>query len=95
MKKFTCIAILTGLAYAGSAQDLPDLVGKLQATLSKVETAAAMYDQEMKLLEYSTVNYSYKETDKKKGTSASFSCDFNLADIDPYAVREETQKDII
>jgi hypothetical protein len=88
---FLALVIVAG----ASAQDLQSLVGELQATLSKVETAAAVYDQEMKLLEFSTVNYSFKETDKKKGTSASFSCDFNLADIDPYAVREETQKDII
>lgn len=77
------------------AQDLGELAGKLQATLSKVETAANTYDQEVKLVEYSTLNYSFKETDKKKGEITSYSTDFNLADVDPYAVREETQKDII
>lgn len=78
-----------------AAQDLGELAGKLQATLSKVETASATYDQEVKLVEYSTLNYSFKETDKKKGDVTSYSTDFNLADVDPYAVREETQKDII
>lgn len=76
------------------AQDLGDLAGKLQATLSKVETASATYEQEVKLVEYSTLNYSFKETDKK-GVTNTYATDFNLADIDPYAVREETQKDII
>lgn len=89
------VGVLALFPVSGNAQDLSGLVGELQATLSKVETAATLYEQEMKLLEFSTVNYSYKATDKKKGTSASFSSDFNLADIDPYAVREETQKDII
>lgn len=76
------------------AQDLSDLATKLQATLSKVETASATYEQEVKLVEYSTLNYSFRETDKK-GATNNYSTDFNLADIDPYAVREETQKDII
>ncbi len=96
MKKILIVLFLQ-FTYSISlnAQDLTELVEKLRATLSVVETAANNYEQEMKLNEYSSVTYSYKETDKKKGTSASFSCDFNFADIDPYAVREETQKDII
>lgn len=89
------IVVLSAPAFVTHAQDLGELAGKLQATLSKVETAAATYDQEVKLVEYSTLNYSFKETDKKKGSIDSYSTDFNLADVDPYAVREETQKDII
>ncbi|MBL7850004.1 MAG: hypothetical protein JNN04_03820 [Cyclobacteriaceae bacterium] len=96
MKTYRNISLifLISLSFPVIAQDLGELAGKLQATLSKVETASATYEQEVKLVEFSTLNYSFKETDKK-GVTNTYSTDFNLADIDPYAVREETQKDII
>ncbi len=88
-----CFFLSTGLSF-GQQDALNDLVGKLQTSFTKVETAAFSYEQEIKLVEYSSLNYSYKQTDLK-GIGTSFSCDFNLADIDPYAAREETQKDLI
>ncbi len=90
---FSFFFLLAG-GCAATGQNLAELAAKLQATLSKVETASATFEQEVKLVAYSTLNYSFKETDKK-GVTTSCSTDFNLADIDPYAVREETQKDII
>ena len=86
--------LLVSCGAFGQSAELKSLIESLQATFTKVETAAKTYEQEIKLVEYSTLNYSYKQTDQK-GTVTSFSIDFNLADMDPYAVRQETQKDII
>jgi hypothetical protein len=78
----------------GQATELSAQIEKLHSTFTKVESATKTYVQEIKLLEYSTLTYSYNQTDQK-GVQTAFSSDFNLADIDPYAVRQETQKDII
>src|SRR6267154_2083307 len=74
--------------------DLKGLINKLQSSFSKVETASKSYEQEIKLLEYSSLRYAYNEVDQK-GVKISYASEFNLADIDPYTVRQETQKDII
>lgn len=79
---------------SGQSESIGDLIAKMQETFTKVETATFTYEHEIKLLEYSTAQYFYKQTDKK-GVTSSYQNEFNLADIDPYAVREETQKDII
>lgn len=78
----------------GQVSELATLIDKLHGTFTKVESAAKTYEQEIKLLQNSTLTYSYNQTDQK-GARTVFSSDFNLADIDPYAVRQETQKDII
>jgi hypothetical protein len=79
---------------SGQTDELKKLVETLQGTFTKVESATKTYDQEIKLVEYSTMNYTFNQTDQK-GIRTTYSSDFNLADIDPYAVRQETQKDII
>jgi hypothetical protein len=96
MKTFFSILISISISFQafGQANELKTLVDKLQGTFTKVESATKTYEQEIKLLEYSTLTYSYNQTDQK-GAKTAFSTDFNLADIDPYAVRQETQKDII
>src|SRR6185295_13736660 len=78
----------------GQADELTALVEKLQGTFTSVQSASKTYEQEIKLMQYSTLNYTYNQTDLK-GIRTTFSSEFNLADIDLYAVREETQKDII
>lgn len=70
------------------------MIGKLQSSFTKVETATFTYEHEIKVLEFSTIQYDYKQIDLK-GVSSSYQNQFNLADIDPYAVRQETVKDII
>jgi hypothetical protein len=74
--------------------ELESLVAKLQASCSTVETAAKTYEQEIKLTEYSSIQYSVNETDKK-GSKTQYSYSLNFADLDAYTAREVTQKDII
>lgn len=89
-------SLILGAAGPACAQQeaLDAIVGKIQASFSKVEAANFTYEQEVKRVSFSTLSYTYKQTDKK-GVVTSFSSDFNLADIDGYTVREETQKDVI
>lgn len=85
------VVVLPGF---GQSESVNDLIGQMQASFTKVETASFTYEHEIKVLEYSTLQYDYKQIDLK-GVSSSYQNQFNLADIDPYAVRQETVKDII
>src|SRR5688572_13845620 len=67
---------------------------KLQGLLTRVMTGSKTYDQQIKPLPYGAVRYSVEETDQK-GSKVTSAYEFNLADIDAYAVRQETQKDVI
>ncbi len=84
------------ISVAGTAQqqELATMVAKIQASCSKVETATKTYEQDVKLLDYSSIRYSFHEVDQK-GNKVSYAYDFNFADIDINTVREVTQKDII
>lgn len=89
------LLMASSLSFFSFGQD--DLTGniqKLQGTLSKVATASKTYDQEIKPLQYGAIRYGVDETDQK-GVKTSYAYEFNLADIDPYAVKQETQKDVI
>lgn len=92
-----CLIIL-GFLIAHNAwsqgESIGDLIRKLQSTLTNVEAANAVYEPQVKLVEGATVTYTYTQTDKK-GEKTTVSADLNLADVDPYAVRQETSRDII
>ena len=94
MKQIVFIVFLVSSTALFAQEDLNGLIAKLQTSFSKVETASKTYEQEIKLLEYSSVRYAYNEVDQKGG-KISYASEFNLADIDAYTVRQETQKDII
>ncbi|NOS91938.1 MAG: hypothetical protein HOP30_08450 [Cyclobacteriaceae bacterium] len=95
MKKLILFYLLfISLAGIAQQQELATLVNKIQASCSKVETATKTYEQDVKLLDYSSIRYSFNEVDQK-GTKVSYAYDFNFADIDINTVREVTQKDII
>lgn len=95
MKKLILFCLLfislTGMA---QQQELTTLVSKIQASSSKVETATKTFEQDVNLLDYSSIRYSFNEVDQK-GNKVAYAYDFNFADIDINTVREVTQKDII
>jgi hypothetical protein len=76
------------------AQDLKGSVTKLQQLVVPVQTASKTYEPKVEFLQPAVVRYSYDEIDQK-GNKVNYAYEFNLSDIDPYAVREQTQKDII
>lgn len=70
------------------------IVTDLQANLLEVQTGDETYTHELELLEYSVLKYTLVEVDEK-GNREELVYEFNVADLDPYVVREETKKDII
>ncbi|MBT1700999.1 hypothetical protein KK083_29165 [Fulvivirgaceae bacterium PWU4] len=96
MKKIYCLTFsILLLASAGSsAQDLAAMVAKLQETVVPVEASSKSYTPKITFIQPAVVRYSYDEVDQK-GNRTNYAYEFNLSDIDPYAVREQTQKDII
>lgn len=78
----------------GQAGEFDAAIKKLQGSLVRVSTGSKTYDQEIKPLQFGAIRYGVEETDQKGGKT-SYAYEFNLADIDPYAVKQETQKDVI
>ncbi|MDZ4716039.1 MAG: hypothetical protein SH819_11270 [Cytophagales bacterium] len=90
----TILAVISANTAFGQAAELSGFIGTLQESFSHVQTSTKTFEQDIKLLEFSTVLYAYNEVDQKGG-KVSYTNEFNLSDIDPYAVRQVTQKDII
>ena len=91
---FFMMASAISLVSAGQTEDFNATIQKLQGALVQVSTSSKKYDQEIKPGQFGSVRYSVDETDQK-GAKTSYAYEFNLADIDPYAVKQETQKDVI
>jgi hypothetical protein len=86
---------LFSLSFLGiNAQDLGGLTTSLEQAIVPVQTASKTYEAKLKSLQPGILRYSYDEIDQK-GNRTAYAYEFNLADIDPYAVREQTQKDAI
>ena len=97
MKLFIGVFIQTLLlttATFGQTDELASYVNKLQSTITTVQSGSKNYEQKITTSQPAVILYSYDETDQK-GNKVVHSYEFNLADIDPYAVREQTQKDLI
>lgn len=96
LKGLLILLVASMLSFTAGAQadEFNGTIQKLQGTLSRVNTGSKTYDQEIKPLQYGAVRYGVEETDAK-GAKISYAYEFNLADVDPYAVRQETQKDVI
>jgi hypothetical protein len=77
-----------------SAQDLNALVTQLKQAVTPVQTGTKNYEATLESPQPGAMKYTYDEVDQK-GNKTNYVYEFNLADIDPYAVRENTQKDLI
>lgn len=78
----------------GQQTEFRNIIADLQSNLSEVQTGDETYTHEIVLLEYSVLKYTLVEVDKK-GNREEMIYEFNVADLDPYVVREETKQDII
>lgn len=97
MRKFyLSLFILSFTLSAALAQsgEFDTHIQNLQSGLSTVASGSKTYDQEIKKLEFGGLLYTVVETDSK-GSKTTYGYEFNLSDIDPYAMREVTQKDVI
>jgi hypothetical protein len=97
LKRGILVLLLISFVEVNASAQVAELQGQVSALgqmLQQVQSGSKSYDQKIVFVEPAAVRYSYDETDQK-GNKASYAVEFNLADIDPYAVREQTQKDVI
>src|SRR5687767_8158970 len=97
IKPYSLLAVCIFMSVARlSAQtaELTSLTGKLKQTVVSVKSASKTFEPKIEFVQPAVIRYSLGEIDQK-GNKTSNTYEFNLSDIDPYAVREETQKDKI
>lgn len=78
----------------GQGAELKAQANALTNAVTAVQSGSKTYEQKIVFQEPAVIRYSYDEVDQK-GNRTNYVYEFNLADIDPYAVREQTQKDLI
>lgn len=93
---YTAIAcLLTAPIHSyGQSGELTNVVANLKQLVVPVQTGSKNYEPDISFTAPAVIRYSYVETDQK-GKKDTYTYEFNLSDIDPYAVREHTQKDKI
>lgn len=93
---FIAIVPVLFLQPLASAQtgELKTEAAALEKAVGAAQSGSKTYEQKITFTEPAIIRYSYDETDSK-GNRTQYAYEFNLADIDPYAVREQTQKDLI
>ena len=74
--------------------DLKAQGAALQGAVVNVQSGSKTYEQQGSFQDPALIRYRVDEIDQK-GNRTNYVYEFNLADIDPYAVREQTQKDLI
>lgn len=74
--------------------EFQNIVSELQSNLIEVQTGDETYTHEIEVISHSVLKYTQVEVDNK-GNREELVYEFNVADLDPYVVREETKQDII
>lgn len=85
--------LITTFSFAQQSE-LRSQASALESAVGAAQSGSKSYEQKISFTEPALIRYSYDETDQK-GNRTNYAFEFNLADIDPYAVREQTQKDLI
>ncbi|MEO9482062.1 MAG: hypothetical protein ABJG47_01365 [Ekhidna sp.] len=88
------LLIFLTLSLSGQQVEFKQLVSEIENNLFEVQTGNETYTHELELLQHSVLKYTLLEVDEK-GKREEISYEFNVADLDPYVVREEPKKDII
>lgn len=96
MKKYLLSLLLLTIPMAVLSQDatFESVVADIQSNLLEVQTGDETYTHKLELLNSSVLKYTLVEIDDK-GDREELAYEFNVADLDPYTVREETKRDII
>src|SRR5688572_8202432 len=66
----------------------------LQKAIGPVQASSKTYETKYTLVQPAVIQYGYDEIDSK-GNRVNYMYEVNVSDLDPYAVREQTQKDLI
>jgi len=85
--------VLTCAAF-GQSGELASMMSELQASVGSVQAGSKKYEAKVDFIEPAGIRYTFDDLDSK-GKRTNYVYEFNVADIDPYAVREQTQKDVI
>jgi hypothetical protein len=95
MKRLLLI-FLVGIQSTAFSQDadLKSTITQLQGKMSTVASGSKSFEQKIESPTPAVIKYMYDEVDSK-GVKTPYACEFNLSDIDSYAIRQETQKDLI
>lgn len=75
-------------------QEFNQLFTALENAIGEVETSKYKYEPELLFEHTSVIKYGYTKT-SLKGTAKTYTYELNIADIDPYTVRESTERDLI
>jgi hypothetical protein len=85
--------LLSGSVVAQTAE-VSAAATKLQQTVTTVQSGSKTYTPKIEFVAPAVIKY-YSEEADQKGNKVNFVYEFNLSDLDQYAIREQTQKDLI
>ncbi|MEO9851669.1 MAG: hypothetical protein ABJE80_03275 [Reichenbachiella sp.] len=88
------VCILFAIDALAQQPEFNKLFTELESVVGKVETSKYTYEPQLLFEHTSVIKYSYTKT-STKGTANSYAYELNIADIDPYTVRESTERDLI
>jgi hypothetical protein len=93
LKLLLLFLILTTNVFAQSPE-LTAMNTSLQKAIGPVQASSKTYESKYVFVPPAVIQYSYDEIDSK-GNRTNYMYEVNVADLDPYAVKEQTQKDLI
>jgi hypothetical protein len=92
---FFLIALSTlSVSVRAQSPELNAMNATLQKSIGPVKGASKSYEPKYALIQPAVIQYSYDEIDAK-GNRTNYMYEVNVADLDQYAVKEQTQKDLI
>lgn len=97
MKNVNILFLLTFvfvLPSSAGVAELDSLINEIKTNLYEVKSRKSSYEQEISYSGSGVLQYMVQETNNR-GRVTKKTYEFNLADIDPYAVREKTKRDLI
>jgi hypothetical protein len=89
----SCLLISVSNSVAQSPE-LTNQISSLEKAIVPVEGGSKKYEPKITFMPPAGIRYAYDEIDAK-GNKTANAFELNLSDLDSYAVREQTQKDII
>ena len=96
MKFFLSLSFVALTFFSAKAQspELNAMNTTLQKAIGPVQASSKTYEAKYAFVPPAVIQYTYDEIDSK-GNRVNYKYEVNVADLDPYAVRELTQKDLI
>ncbi|HEY0742867.1 MAG TPA: hypothetical protein VGD40_15460, partial [Chryseosolibacter sp.] len=96
MKSLVSLSFCLIMFFSAAAQspELSAMNAALQKAIGPVQASSKTYEPKYAFVQPAVIQYAYDEIDSK-GNRINYKYEVNVADLDPYAVRELTQKDLI